>query len=90
MRERTLELKRFLFKALYRHPQVESTTAIARAVVAELFENYLNRPGELPEDYASAKDLPRAVADYVAGMTDRFAVREHQRLTGRNAFGLGH
>ena len=88
MRKQTQLLKQFLFKSLYRHPQVEHTTEIARQVVAELFDAYLRSPGEMPEDYAGAVDLPRAVADYVAGMTDRFAVREHQRLTQRNVFGL--
>ena len=88
MREQTKALKQFLFKSLYRHPQVEHTTAIARQVVAELFDAYLCSPGEMPEDFAAGVDLPRSVADYVAGMTDRFAVREHQRLTQRNVFGL--
>ena len=41
----------------------------------------------MPDDFASADDLPRAVADYIAGMTDRFALREHERLTGRALFG---
>ena len=47
---------------------------------------YLAAPSELPPDHAAHDDLPRAVADYVAGMTDRFAAREHLRLTGRPAF----
>ena len=47
-------------------------------------------PQEMPNDYANRADRHRAVADYVAGMTDRFAAREHRRLTGRDAFaGLG-
>ncbi|MDO9284701.1 MAG: deoxyguanosinetriphosphate triphosphohydrolase, partial [Aquabacterium sp.] len=80
-------LKRFLFAALYRHPQVMRTTEVARAVVRELFAAYVNAPGEMPEDYAAQPDRHRAVADYVAGMTDRFAAREHRRQTGRDAFG---
>ncbi len=87
VRAQTTALKRFLFSALYRHPQVMQTTGLAREVVAELFAAYLNRPAEMPEDFAAAADLPRSVADYVAGMTDRFALREHQRLTGRRVFG---
>jgi len=55
-------------------------------VVAELFAAYLARPWEMPEDFAGAADRHRAVADYIAGMTDRFALREHQRLTGRDLF----
>jgi dGTPase len=79
-------LKAFLFSALYRHPQVSDTTAQARRVVADLFEAYLARPAEMPADFAAAEDTPRAVADYIAGMTDRFALREHHRLTGRRVF----
>ncbi|MBK1714050.1 deoxyguanosinetriphosphate triphosphohydrolase [Rubrivivax gelatinosus] len=86
MREPLDELKRFLFKALYRHPQVMDVTARARTVVAELFAAYVAAPQEMPADYADASDLHRAVADYIAGMTDRFALREHQRLTGRDLF----
>ena len=40
----------------------------------------------MPPDFAQAADRHRAVADYIAGMTDRFALREHQRLTGRDVF----
>ena len=80
-------LKQFLFRALYRHPKVGQTTAVARQVVSELFEAYRGRAGEMPTDFAGAHDAPRGVADYIAGMTDRFALREHQRLTGRRIFG---
>jgi dGTPase len=82
----TTELKHFLFTELYRHPQVMQTTALARTAVAELFAAYLQSPREMPADFAVATDLPRAVADYIAGMTDRFALREHHRLTGRRLF----
>ena len=80
------ELKRFLFGELYRHPQVAETTARARSAVVELFNAYLAVPQEMPDDYASAADLPRSVADYIAGMTDRYALREHHRLSGRRLF----
>jgi dGTPase len=82
-------LKRLLFRSLYRHPQVTGTTDRAREVVRELFAAYLSAPQELPADHATRDDLPRTVADYIAGMTDRFAVREHHRLTGRWAFETG-
>jgi dGTPase len=59
------------------------TTTQAQEVVRELFDAYLAEPGEMPEDYARQADIHRAVADYIAGMTDRFAMREHERLTGR-------
>ncbi len=79
-------LKRLLFAALYRHPQVMRTTDVARQVVRELFAAYVAAPAEMPADHAAMADRYRAVADYVAGMTDRFAAREHRRLTGRDAF----
>ena len=43
-------------------------------------------PDEMPAGYVETDDRRRAIADYIAGMTDRFAIREHQRLTGRTAF----
>ena len=86
MREASRELKRFLFGALYRHPQVCQTTERAREVVAELFAAYLRQPEQMPPEHAAQPERERAVADYIAGMTDRFALREHQRLTGRTLF----
>ncbi len=73
MRERSQTLKSFLFRNLYRHPQVTETTARARQVVSDLFERYMDAPQELPEAHGLRRHLPRAVADYIAGMTDRFA-----------------
>jgi dGTPase len=52
-------------------------------VVRDLFEAYVRSPHEMQADFARRADTHRAVADYIAGMTDRFAVREHERLTGR-------
>ena len=75
MRGDSQQLKRFLFRNLYRHPQVVETTGRARQVVTELFDAYLARPQELPEDHARQGQSARAVADYIAGMTDRFAIR---------------
>ena len=86
MHAESTALKRYLFSALYRHPQVMRTTDVARAVVQELFAAYVTAPQEMPADFAARADRHRAVADYVAGMTDRFAAREHRRLTGRDAF----
>ncbi|TWO70453.1 deoxyguanosinetriphosphate triphosphohydrolase [Caenimonas sedimenti] len=77
------ELKRFLLRNLYRHPRVMDTTGQAQEVVRELFGRYLAQPGEMQAGFAARPDAPRAVADYIAGMTDRFALREHERLTGR-------
>ncbi|MBS0451200.1 MAG: deoxyguanosinetriphosphate triphosphohydrolase [Proteobacteria bacterium] len=83
MRSQSSELKRFLFANLYRHARVVQTTTQAQQVVRELFAAYLAQPDEMPPDYAQQDDTPRAVADYIAGMTDRYAMREHERLTGR-------
>ena len=83
MKARSSELKSFLFAQLYRHPQVMHTTAQAQQVVRELFAAYVAQPSEMSADFAASVDLHRSVADYIAGMTDRFALREHERLTGR-------
>jgi dGTPase len=88
MREQVTVLKRLLFAQLYRHPQVERTTAQARDVVRTLFDAYAGEPSQLPDEHriAHAGRGPRALADYIAGMTDRFASREYARLAGRPAF----
>ena len=83
MRAQSAALKHFLLHNLYRHPQVLATTGQAKHVVRELFSAYLNDPAQMPADFAARPDQARAVADYIAGMTDRFAGREHERLTGR-------
>jgi dGTPase len=84
MRDRSGALKRFLLQNLYRHPQVAARTGKAQQVVRELFAVYLGDSRQMPSDFAARSDMGRAVADYIAGMTDRFAAREHERLTGRN------
>ncbi len=83
MRRRTDEVQRFLRANLYRHPQVVATTSQAREVLRELFERYLDDPAQMRAQVAGRRSVARAVADYVAGMTDRFALQEHARLTGR-------
>jgi dGTPase len=80
MHEESKALKSFLFRNLYRHPQVMQTTDGARAMVQDLFAVYVDKPQEMPTAYAQRSDVPRAVADYLSGMTDRFATREHARL----------
>lgn len=87
MASQSRELKRFLFQNLYRHPQVMDTTDRASQVVRELFTLYLQRPDQCPAIDATPQVSPaRAVVDYIAGMTDRFAIREHQRLSGQTLF----
>ena len=79
-------MKRFLRERLYRHPQVMETTGQARHVVHTLFQAYLESPGWLPEPLRARPRATRVVADYLAGMTDRFALREHHRITGVRLF----
>ena len=86
LRTQTSELKQFLFQALYRHPQVTAMTDAAKGVVVDLFAAYSSAPQELPAEHREAVRPHRAVADYIAGMTDRYALREHHRLTGRRVF----
>jgi dGTPase len=80
-------LKAYLFAAVYRHPRVMRVMTDAEAIVRDLFSRYLAEPSEMPgpwqaEAEKGAGEAPRAavVADFVAGMTDRYAIREHRRL----------
>ncbi|MEY2658992.1 MAG: hypothetical protein RLZZ123_164 [Pseudomonadota bacterium] len=84
MHSRSVELKRFLFQHLYRHPQVLRMTELARQVVFDLFQAYETEPPQMGAEFAQRDDRVRAIADYIAGMTDRFAQREHERLTGQH------
>ncbi len=83
MRQQSSALKTFLYRNLYRHPQVLQNTMQAQQVVRELYAAYLADPAQLSDDFAARPQRERAVADYIAGMTDRFAAREHERLSGR-------
>ena len=75
-------LKKFLFENLYRHYKVMRMTNKARRIVRELFTAFLQEPRLLPPDYRHDDPVmqARAISDYIAGMTDRFAIREHHRL----------
>jgi dGTPase len=75
-------LQALLREQLYRHPRVWQTTRAAQQVIRELFTAYLSDPRELPSAHRERVPLEAAVVDYVAGMTDRFALREHARLYG--------
>ena len=86
MRAQCAQLKRFLHANLYRHPQVVETTDRARRVIADLFAVYAGDAQSLPPAVAALPKRHRAIADYIAGMTDRYALREHERLTGRTLF----
>ena len=86
VKQQSDELKRVLRNELYRHPQVRATTDQAKEVIRELFAAYLAAPSELSSEPSATVPTARRVADYVAGMTDRFALREHHRLTGKRLF----
>ena len=77
------ELMKFLFRKLYCHYKVERMKAKAEKMLQELFNAYLQNPKLLPEKYQlrMEKELPqRIICDYIAGMTDRFAIDEYKRL----------
>lgn len=86
MKAQSAALKQFLFASLYRHDQVTQMMAQAQTVVTDLFAAYRDKPSELPDEFLYGTDLCRGVADYIAGMTDRYAIREHARLTGKECF----
>jgi dGTPase len=87
MRSEATLLKKFLRDNLYQHYQVNRMTSKARRIVVELFGAFMEEPALLPPAYQVAAQLAeqkslqaRKVADYIAGMTDRYAMREHRRL----------
>jgi dGTPase len=84
MRKDATELKRFLRQNLYRHYKVNRMRVKASKIVRELYEAFLSEPALLPPDYQDASGdtarQVRKIADYIAGMTDRYAIREHRRI----------
>ncbi len=84
MKSEAQVLKRFLRKNLYQHYQVNRMTSKARRIVTDLFGIFLSGPQLLPPDYQTGSgdvlEQARKVADYIAGMTDRYAMREYRRL----------
>src|SRR5580692_3149447 len=86
---RNYELKTFLRERVYKHYKVRRMTAKARRVVRDLFDAFFNDPALMPDSPHARASLElvkgpagraRAVADYIAGMTDRYAILEHSRL----------
>ena len=80
-------IREFLFKNMYRAPSVMIRREEATMIVSELFESYLNDSRKMPKDWGSAikttttkEELAKIIADYIAGMTDRFAYQEAARL----------
>jgi len=90
LREQNKELKQFLFHNLYRHYRVQRMSRKAKQLIGEQFEAYMDDPRLLPNKYQSrvkamekesgVDGRARAIADYIAGMTDRYAIAEHDRL----------
>ena len=84
MRAETTALKRFLYANLYRHYKVNRMRVKASRIVRELFEAFMTDPVLLPFDYqvpgGDTHKQARKIADYIAGMTDRYAIREHKRI----------
>ena len=91
MRARSQILKQCLMRDLYRHPQVMHNMEQAQQIVHDLFAHYCKHPQAMPAEFAerAGQEKERAVADYIAGMTDRFALREHYTLTGHRLLPVG-
>lgn len=95
MKAESQRLKQFLFKQLYRHPQVIQTMDGAQQVVRELFAAYMVEPERMKPRFvqrvrvaSTLNDRARVVADFIAGMTDRYAAREHEQITGLSLLGV--
>jgi dGTPase len=83
MQQQVRELKEFLYRNMYRHYRVVRMGDKAGRLLRDLFESYVNEPRQLPphfQEQIERDGVHRAVCDYIAGMTDRFAVDEHQKL----------
>ena len=79
-----LPLKDYLMESLYRHYRVARMSIKAKRFIRELFEVYLNDPQQLPREQLDkitrGEDKKRVVCDYIAGMTDRYALDEYKKL----------
>ncbi|MFA7639984.1 MAG: deoxyguanosinetriphosphate triphosphohydrolase [Parvibaculum sp.] len=86
MNEHNAALKAFLFERMYRHYRVNRSMSKAQRIVQQLFELLHGSPDQLPPEWQQGCDGPkgfktaRRVCDFIAGMTDKFAIEEHQRL----------
>ena len=83
IQRRNRELKDFLYKNLYRHYRVVRMQVKAERLISDLFNSYRSEPLMLPtpaQRYIDKRGLERTVCDYIAGMTDRYAIEEHQKL----------
>ena len=88
-------LKKFMYDNLYLHPDQEAAAEKARSVVADLMRRYTAQPEDMPEDWVAQlpdqePERSRYIADFVAGMTDRYALRECMRVTGKLPYALSN
>ena len=87
-----MELRQFMFDHVYHGTAAQREEKRAKSMLRSLYEYFIEHPDELPDDYfvlqARGEALERIACDYVAGMTDRFASREHERLTGQRLLAL--
>ena len=82
-----LELRKYLYKNLYYNPEVHEPNRRAVRMLEELFRHFIAQPRQISEPFrkrAPREGWPRAVCDYLACMTDRYAIQEYQRLFGLN------
>ena len=91
MQKALSEIRDYLTKNMYTHWKVNRMTSKAKRIVVELFDIYLNEPQCLPSEWSDMIEKPninvskeRLISDYIAGMTDRFAIKEHKRLYDLN------
>jgi dGTPase len=80
---RNRKLKDFLYNHLYRHPRVIRMQVKAERIISDLYDAYLAEPSILPHHVQSLverRGLERTICDYIAGMTDRYAIEEHTKL----------
>ena len=83
MHRRNRQLKDFLYANLYRHHRVMRMAVKAERIIQELFNSYRREPSMLPQhvqEWIEPRGLERIICDYIAGMTDRFAIEEYQKL----------
>ena len=91
VKQKTVELKSFLYNNLYQHAQVHQMSANAKQIIKDLFDKFISNPTFLPDEHKERAvikkqikgqiGLARVVADYIAGMTDRYAQMEHTRIS---------
>ena len=76
------EIKSFLRKSLYEHQQVKDMTNNAQHIITILFDYFMDDPKHIPEDFKkdTTDEFERTVSDYIAGMTDRFAIQLHSNI----------